>query len=88
VSERPLGVLTDSAAPEWLVLRRLVGLIAAAVLSAFAALLLNGRYRAEGPVVLSLTATHGIHRGDILIAGGWLIGMIALAVLVFDRPSD
>lgn len=69
-------------------LRGLVGLIAAGVLSIFAALLLNGRYRAEGPVLLRLSETHGIHRGDILVAGGWLIGMIAVAVLVFERPHD
>ena len=68
-------------------LRRIFGLIAAAILSVFAALLLNGRYRAEGPVILVLSASHGIHRGDILIAGGWLIGMIALAALVFEKPS-
>jgi hypothetical protein len=66
----------------------LVGLVAAAVLSVFAVLLLNGRYRAEGPVVLQLSEDHGIHRGDILIAGGWLIGMIAVAVLLLERPRD
>ena len=69
-------------------LRGLVGLIAAAVLSVFAALLLNGRYRAEGHVLLRLSESHGIHRGDLLIVGGWLIGMIAVAVLVWERPQD
>ena len=71
-----------------MVLRWLVGLIAAGVLSVFAVLLLNGRYRVEGPVVLSLSDAHGIHRGDILIVGGWLIGLIAVAVLLFERPRD
>jgi hypothetical protein len=69
-------------------LRRLVGLIAAAVLTVFAVLLLNGRYRAEGHVLLRLSETHGIHRGDVLIIGGWLIGLIAVAVLLFERPHD
>ena len=69
-------------------LRGLVGLIAAAVLSVFAALLLNGRYRAEGHVLLRLSETHGIHRGDVLIVGGWLIGVIAVAMLLFERPRD
>lgn len=64
----------------------MVGLVAAAVLSAFAALLLNGQYRAEGPVLVTLWGSHGIHRGDILIAGGWVIGMIAVAVLLLDGP--
>jgi len=68
------------------VLRWLVGLIAAGVLSVFTALLLNGRYRVEGPVLLSLWEDHGIHRGDLLIISGWLIGMIAVAVLLFERP--
>ncbi len=69
-------------------LRWSVGLIAAAVLSAFAALLLNGQYRVEGHVVLRLWDDHGIHRGDILVAGGWLIGMIAVVVLTLERPGD
>lgn len=69
-------------------LRGLVGLIAVAVLSVFAALLLNGRYRAEGQVLLRLSETHGIHRGDVLIVGGWLIGVIAIAMLLFERPHD
>ena len=69
-------------------LRWFVGLVAAAVLSVFTALLLNGRYRAEGEVLLRLSASHGIHRGDILVAGGWLIGMMAIAVLVLEKPRD
>jgi hypothetical protein len=70
------------------VLRWLVGLVAAAVLSVFAVLLLNGRYRAEGHVILQLSEDHGIHRGDVLITVGWLIGMIAVAVLLLERPRD
>lgn len=70
------------------VLRALIAVVAAAVLSTFAALLVNGSYRAEGPVVLALSETHGIHRGDILVAGGWLIGMIAIAVLLLERRPD
>ena len=69
-------------------LRGLVGFVAAAVLSVFTALLLNGRYRAEGEVVLRLSENHGIHRGDILVAGGWLIGVMAIAVLLLERPRD
>lgn len=69
-------------------LRWLVGLVAVAVLSVFAVLLLNGQYRIDGPVVLTLWEDHGIHRGDILVAGGWLVGLIAVGVLVLDRPGD
>lgn len=68
-------------------LRATVGVIAGAILSAFAYLLIRGQYFKEGPVVLTLSEQHqwGIHRGDILIAGGWLIGMVALGTLVWDR---
>ena len=69
-------------------LRALVGLVVTGVLSVFALLLLNGQYRVDGPVIATLSEAHGIHRGDILIAGGWLIGMIAIAVLVWERPQD
>ncbi len=69
-------------------LRWFVALVAGAVLSAFAALLLNGRYRVEGEVLLTLSEGHGIHRGDVLVAGGWLIGMIAIAMLLFEQPRD
>ncbi|MBN1091233.1 hypothetical protein JKP75_00655 [Blastococcus sp. TML/M2B] len=69
-------------------LRWLVAFIAAAVLTAFALLLLNGQYRVEGEVLVTLWDDHGIHRGDVLVAGGWLIGMIAVAVLALERPRD
>jgi hypothetical protein len=51
----------------------------------FPALLLHGQYVDMGPVVLPLTADHGIHRGDILVAGGWLVGLIAVLTLVLDH---
>lgn len=69
------------------VLRWFLGVVVAGVLSTFAALLLHGEYFAEGPVVFTLSHSHGIHRGDILVAGGWLIGMIALVAVLLDRPS-
>jgi hypothetical protein len=65
-------------------IRLLLALIAAGVMSAFAALLLHGQYFAEGPVVVSLTTNHGIHRGDVLVSLGWLIGIIALAGMLAD----
>jgi hypothetical protein len=68
------------------VLRWLLGLVVAAILSAFTALLLHGEYVDMGPVVLTLSHGHGIHRGDILVAGGWLVGVIAVLTLVVDRP--
>jgi hypothetical protein len=74
------------------VLRAAVGLVVGVILSVFAYLLVRGQYIQEGPVVLLVSEERGwgVHRGDILIAGGWLIGMIAIATLVWDRwpPRD
>jgi hypothetical protein len=71
-------------------LRWVLGVVAAAVLTAFALLLVRGQYFDEGPVILTVSARRGwgVHRGDILVAGGWLIGMIALLTLVVDRRSE
>jgi hypothetical protein len=59
------------------VLRRLSALLIAAVLSAFAVLLLTGQYTNEGPVLLSLTPTHGVHAGDLFVLLGWGVGLLA-----------
>ena len=72
------------------VLRAAVGLVVATIVSAYAYLLVRGEYIREGSVVLTLSEDRGwgIHRGDILIAGGWLVAMIAIATLVWDRWPD
>jgi hypothetical protein len=64
------------------VLRWLLGLVVAAVLTAFTGLLLSGRYADMGPVVLRLSTSHGIHRGDLFVAAGWLVGVAAVLALV------
>ncbi len=63
-------------------LRWLSALLVAAVLSAFAVLLLTGEYLNEGPVLLSLTPTHGIHEGDLYVLGGWAVALLAVGGLV------
>jgi hypothetical protein len=68
------------------VFRWLLGLVVAAILSAFTALLLHGEYIDMGPVVLTISHKHGVHRGDLFVAGGWLVGVIAVLTLVVDRP--
>lgn len=72
------------------VLRAAVGLVVGVITSVFAYLLVRGQYIREGPVVLLLSEERGwgIHRGDMLIAGGWLVAMIAIATLVWDRWPD
>ncbi|MCU1613264.1 MAG: uncharacterized protein JWO98_804 [Frankiales bacterium] len=69
------------------VLRWTLGLVVAAVLSAFAALLIHGQYFDEGPVILTISSRRawGVHSGDLFIAGGWLVGVIAVLTLVVDR---
>ena len=71
-------------------LRWILGLVVAAILTGFTLLLLHGEYFHEGRVVLTLSDERGwgIHRGDILIVGGWLMGMVALTTLVLDRPAS
>jgi hypothetical protein len=61
-------------------------LLVVAVLSGFAVLLLTGDYVREGPVLVALSATHGIHRGDLGVVAAWLLGVIGVAVSVGSRP--
>jgi hypothetical protein len=62
-------------------------LLVVGVLSGFAVLLLTGHYVDEGPVLLKLTATHGIHRGDVGIVAAWGLGMIGVLVSTVSRPG-
>ena len=63
-------------------LRWLCALVTGAVLSAFALLLVTAEeYQAEGPVVVEVTRSHGMHAGDFLVIGGWALAIVALVVL-------
>ena len=62
-------------------LRWLCALLTGAVLSAFALLLVTAEYETEGPVVVEVTRTHGVHAGDLLVIGGWAVAVLALLVL-------
>ena len=64
------------------VLRSLCGLVAGAVVSLFAFLLLTGRYIADGPVVAEVTPWHGLHKGDLFVIAGWALAMLAIGALV------
>jgi hypothetical protein len=55
-------------------------LLAVAALSVFAVLLLTGDYIREGPVLVTLSATHGIHRGDLGVVAVWALGVIGVLV--------
>jgi hypothetical protein len=63
------------------VLRWLCALVVGGILSAFTFLLLTGRYINDGPVVVALTESHGLHAGDLFVIAGWAVGMTTLLVL-------
>ena len=58
-------------------LRRIPALVIAGVLSVFAVLLLAGHYAYEGPVLLRLTESHGVHLGDVVVVLGWAAALAA-----------
>ena len=63
------------------VLRWLCALVVGGILSGFTFLLLTGRYINDGPVVIALTDTHGLHAGDLFVIAGWAVGMATLVLL-------
>ncbi|WP_299954959.1 hypothetical protein [uncultured Modestobacter sp.] len=52
--------------------------MAVAVLTCFAFLLVTGRYADEGPVLVVLRPGRGVHRGDLFVIAGWLLGVAAV----------
>jgi hypothetical protein len=63
------------------VLRWLCVLLVAGIVSGFTFLLLTGDYVNDGPVVVAVTASHGLHAGDLFVIAGWALAMAALALL-------
>jgi hypothetical protein len=66
-------------------LRWLCALAVGGILSSFTFLLLTGRYINDGPVVITLTRSHGLHAGDLFVIAGWAVGMAALVLLTRHR---
>lgn len=62
-------------------LRGLLALGVGGILTAFTFLLLTGRYINDGPVVIELSESHGLHAGDLFVIAGWAVGMVALVQL-------
>lgn len=52
------------------------------MLTGFAMLLVTGQYINDGPVLISMSATHGLHVGDAFVLLGWAAAMLALGRLV------
>ncbi|WP_448614652.1 hypothetical protein [Modestobacter sp. URMC 112] len=67
-------------------LRWLSAVVSTVVVTGFAFLLLTGRYINDGPVVVHVTHSHGLHEGDLFVLAGWLLSLVAVAVLLF-RPA-
>ena len=67
------------------VLRWLSALVVGGILSAFTFLLLTGQYVNDGPVVIAVTESHGLHAGDLFVIAGWVVGMSALVLLTPNR---
>ncbi len=65
-------------------LRWLSALVVAGIVSAFAVLLLTGRYINEGPVLVRLSQTHGVHVGDLFVVLGWAAALLAVGGLLWS----
>jgi hypothetical protein len=65
-------------------LRWLFALVVGLILTAFTFLLLTGHNLIDGPVLITLTQSHGLHAGDLLVIAGWAVGMAALVLLARD----
>jgi hypothetical protein len=55
------------------------------VLSGFAFLLVISDYVADGPVLISVSGTHGLHEGDVFIGVGWVAAVASLLLLTVRR---
>ena len=62
-------------------MRWLYVLVVGGIVSGFTLLLITGRYINDGPVVITLTRSHGLHAGDLFVITGWAVAMAALVLL-------
>ncbi|SFK92694.1 hypothetical protein [Geodermatophilus ruber] len=58
-------------------LRWLLALVIAGIVTAFAVLLLTGKYINDGPVLIAFSSEHGIHRGDVFVIAGWAATLLS-----------
>ena len=79
--ERPGRSVGGPAPVDWA-----CAVLAVAVLTAFAFLLVTGRYLADGPVLFAVAKRHGVHEGDLYVGMGWVLGVVAVVLLTLRRP--
>ncbi|WP_180357925.1 hypothetical protein [Streptomyces sp. NP160] len=66
-----------------LLLRKaLMGLVVVGVVSVLALAVVVGDHRFQGPVVLPLTWSHGVHLGDALVGLAWALCVALVGRLV------
>lgn len=58
------------------------------IVSGFAFLLLTGDYSNDGPVLIEVTESHGLHAGDLFVLSGWAVAMAALGLLMGHRAGS
>ncbi|MGY1779790.1 hypothetical protein [Geodermatophilus sp. SYSU D01036] len=63
-------------------IRRGAALVLVAFATAFVGSLVFLDYPEEGAIVASFSQSHGLHAGDLLLLGGWVLVM-ALAVVLY-----
>lgn len=61
--------------------RWVCALVASAVVTGFAFLLVTGQYSNDGDVVAVVTPSHGLHQGDVLVLLGWALAIAAVLAL-------
>ena len=61
--------------------RRFYAVVVGGILSGFTFMLLTGAYINDGPVVVSVSQSHGLHAGDLFVIAGWLVAMTSLVLL-------
>ncbi len=85
-SGRPSGPLRGPPGYRRPVLRWFCAAVVGSVVSGFAFLLVTGRYTHDGPTIVQLGASHGVHLGDLFVSAGWAVAMVLLLVLVLASP--
>jgi hypothetical protein len=55
-----------------------------AITTGFTAMLLVDQRPGMGPILVSLSDTHGIHTGDLPVVALWLVGLVSGALLLRD----
>ena len=61
-------------------------LMVGGTLTVFTFLLVTGDYITDGPVLIAVTKSHGLHAGDLFVMAGWAVAMAALLLLA-RRPG-